>query len=156
EEIPQRRAYAAEYERVVTYSGFAATHTARHLPGHGLDHLPIDIIHPAVDPLGSRIPLPRRKAIVSVGRFFYEGHSKRQDRLIECFRQLRRPGLSLHLAGWVGSHPSSIAMFEDCKRRAEGLPVHFYPNASRRQIQSLLQRSTCYWHGAGIGADPIT
>lgn len=156
EEVQRRRANAAEYERIVAYSGFAATHTARHLPGHGFENLPIEIIHPAVDPLGSWIPLPRRKAIVSVGRFFYEGHSKRQDRLIDCFRQLQASRLSLHLAGWVGSQPSSIAMFEDCKRRAEGLPVYFYPNASRQQIRSLLQRSTCYWHGAGIGADPIT
>src|SRR4051812_44055062 len=48
-----------------------------------------------------------------------------------------------------------VEMYERCVRLAEGMSVSFYPNASREEIGALYRRCTCYWHGTGLGADPI-
>jgi glycosyltransferase involved in cell wall biosynthesis len=34
------------------------------------------------------------------------------------------------------------------------LPVTLYPNATRADLARLYAEADCYWHGAGLGADP--
>jgi glycosyltransferase involved in cell wall biosynthesis len=46
-------------------------------------------------------------------------------------------------------------MYEKCLHLAEGLAVKFHPNASRAEIGRLYAQCACYWHGAGLGADPV-
>ena len=91
-----------------------------------------------------------------MGRFFNIDHSKRQDELIGAFRTLNDAGWSLHLAGAIRFGGPHQAMYDECVRLAEGMSVQFHPNASRAEIGRLYRQSTCYWHGTGLGADPVT
>jgi glycosyltransferase involved in cell wall biosynthesis len=118
---------------------------------------PIHIIYPAADRVTPEQEAVQReqKAILSVGRFFDVG-GKCQDQLIQAFRKLDGEGWSLHLAGATYQGETRYAMYEKCVRLAEGLSVRFYPNASRAEIGRLYSQCTCYWHGAGLGADPET
>jgi glycosyltransferase involved in cell wall biosynthesis len=59
------------------------------------------------------------------------------------------------LAGAIYQGKTRYAMYEKCLRLAEGLSVKFYPNASRVEVGRLYAQCTCYWHGAGLGADPV-
>jgi glycosyltransferase involved in cell wall biosynthesis len=115
----------------------------------------IHVIYPAADPIPADGLFVERKpkTILSVGRFFDVG-SKRQDELIRAFRQLDGAGWSLHLAGAIYEGKTRYAMYDTCVRLAEGLSVKFYPNAARAEIGLLYSQCTCYWHGAGLGADP--
>jgi len=60
------------------------------------------------------------------------------------------------LAGAIYEGPTRYAVYDNCVRLAEGLSVEFYPNASRAEIGRLYSQCTCYWHGAGLGANPET
>jgi len=144
------------YHGIVVYSDYSRKHAADQLLRRNYPALPLHIISPPVDRVRSDAGVRRRRGmIVSVGRFFEGAHSKRQDALIDCFRALsQRVVASLHLAGAVSS--SAQGYFEACVKSATGLPVHFYPNASRRQIGALYQEAECYWHGAGLDADPVS
>ncbi|MGH7904612.1 MAG: glycosyltransferase family 4 protein [Candidatus Dormibacteraceae bacterium] len=118
---------------------------------------PIDV--PESDPdWGSK-----EKMILSVGRFFAGGHSKRHDFMIEAFRDLCDAGLEgwrLHLAGYVHREPRNVGYFERVRRLAVGYPVRIHEDASFEELQDLYRRAAIYWHASGWSVDtdvhPIT
>jgi glycosyltransferase involved in cell wall biosynthesis len=112
---------------------------------------PIDV--PVEPPSWDR----KRQIILSVGRFIRTGHSKRQDVMVEVFRQLVQGGLrgwELHLAGSVHRDAAHAGYLETVRELAHGLPVHLHPDVSHAEIQDLYRRASIYWHAAGFGADP--
>lgn len=151
-DVPRRLSYFPHYDRIVVYSDYTKSHLKQQLRTLPIPERPIDVIHPAVDPMGAIFSGRRARTIVSVGRFV---PAKRQHELIDIFSQLRIPGSSLHLAGAIGSRPEHVATYRNCQQLAQDLPVSFYPNASRSQIGLLYRQASCYWHGHGLGADPI-
>lgn len=157
EDLPIRLIYLSQCERIVVNSAYTAHHLRLRLAELSAPAKPIEIIYPAADPVSpEQESVPReRKSILSVGRFFDIG-SKCQDELIRAFQQLKGGGWALHLAGAVYQGQIRYAMFDKCVRLAEGLPVRFYPNASRAEIGRLYSQCASYWHGAGIGANPET
>lgn len=97
------------------------------------------------------------KVIVSVGRFFASGHSKRHDVMARAFRELCDEGLrgwELHLVGSVhrGS-PADVAYFERVQELAHGYPIHVHPDAPGATVDELYWRASVYWHAAGYGVD---
>ncbi|GAC1656114.1 MAG: hypothetical protein NVS9B1_10680 [Candidatus Dormibacteraceae bacterium] len=97
--------------------------------------------------------------ILSVGRFFAGGHSKRHDLLIEAFRDLCDGGLKgwhLDLAGAVHRDGPHAGHFEAIRARAAGYPISFHPDVSLERLNELYGRASLYWHAAGHGgtADP--
>ncbi|HKP03538.1 MAG TPA: glycosyltransferase family 4 protein [Chthoniobacterales bacterium] len=152
-----RLIYLSHCESIVVYSEYAKAHLSARLAELSAPAKPIQIIHPAADLISPEREVNQRepKSILSVGRFFDVG-SKCQDALIEAFRELDGQGWSLHLAGAIYQGETRYAMYDKCLRLAEGLSVKFYPNASRAEIGRLYSECLCYWHGAGIGADPLT
>jgi glycosyltransferase involved in cell wall biosynthesis len=94
--------------------------------------------------------------ILSVGRFFVGGHSKRQDALIEVFKsivsQVSQPS-ELHLAGSSMPEPQHMDYLAGLFEMAEGYPVIFHVNPSMERLHQLYREATLYWHGTGIGAD---
>ncbi len=158
-ELTRRLALWPRYERVVVNSEYSGRHTRQNLMKIPARARPIHVIHPAVNRVRAGSDSVRRKpgAILSVGRFFSDYHSKRQDELIAAFRHVRGTGLSLHLVGTVHSNSAnSQAMYELCRELARNLPVTFYPNATRAELGRLYQQAACYWHGTGLGADSET
>jgi glycosyltransferase involved in cell wall biosynthesis len=112
---------------------------------------PIDI--PASEPDWSA----KRNIIVSVGRFFSGGHSKRHDVLVQVFKGLHDSGhrWELHLVGSAHRDRAvDVEYLERVQAMARGYPIHIHADASRQELEDLYRRSAIYWHAAGYGADP--
>jgi glycosyltransferase involved in cell wall biosynthesis len=99
----------------------------------------------------------KEQLVVSVGRFFAGGHTKRQDVLVEAFRTLCDGGVTgweLHLAGGVHRDAQHAGYYERVAERAQGYPIVLHPDAGYAEVQDLYRRASLYWHAAGYGADP--
>ena len=97
----------------------------------------------------------KERRILSVGRFFAGGHSKRHDVLVEAFKRLCDGGLEgwrLDLAGSVHREGPHRGYYERVRALAEGYPVDFHPDASLEQLLELYRRASIYWHAAGLGS----
>lgn len=147
----------AGYERVVLYSPFVARHYTREAARMGVGHMPVSVVSPSAVLARAASIAAKRAQVVSVGRFFVGGHSKRHDFMIEAFKQLhaRCPGVTLHLAGSLSAEPRHMAHYEKLVAQAAGLPVQFHVNASQETIVALYAHSAVYWHAAGVGVDEL-
>jgi GT2 family glycosyltransferase/glycosyltransferase involved in cell wall biosynthesis len=156
EDIRRRSAWYAGYDRVVVYSAFVKEAMAARARAAGLRELPIEIVSPAV-PLSSRPITKDKSGIVSVGRFFVGGHSKRQDLQIKAFRQLVESGRAgdavLHLVGSSSMERENRAFVSDCIAAAEGLPVEFHIDAGADVLDELYESCSLFWHSSGLGVD---
>lgn len=157
-ELIRRARFWPDYEGVVVYSNYAKRHLTDAVQAISAPKKPIRVIHPPVAEVKSATGPESRIAgtILSVGRFFSEAHSKRQDELIAAIRDLQPAEFVLHLAGAVHDNENSRRHFDLCRSLAGGLPIEFHPNAARTELGRLYAQSACYWHGAGLGADPET
>lgn len=151
----------AGYERVVLYSPFVARHYQREAARLGVGAVPVTVVAPSAvlaPPARAGAPIaPKRRQIVSVGRFYVGGHSKRHDFMIEAFKQLhaRCPDVTLHLAGSLSAEPRHMAHYEKLVAQAAGLPVQFHVNASQETIAALYASSSVYWHATGVGVNEL-
>ena len=97
----------------------------------------------------------KENIILSVGRFFLYPHNKKQEILIDVFRDNYKDkfkGYKLVLAGGL-TEKSGEDYLSDLKNKAKGLPVEFIINATFAKINDLYSRSKIYWHAAGFGED---
>jgi glycosyltransferase involved in cell wall biosynthesis len=115
-----------------------------------------ELLYPPVQ-IGQFETLPKRPHIISVGRFFVEGHSKKQLEMISLFRRLCDEGL----AGWTyhvvgGTHGGAEAQryLDQCRDLARGYPVVLYPDAPLRELVRLYGEASLYWNATGYGEDP--
>lgn len=118
----------------------------------------INFVHyPMVNLAELKSNLPKEKIILSVGRFFRQLHSKRQDALVELFKKLCKEhprlmrGYSLVLIGAVEDE-SYVA---EVKKLAKGLRVEFYHDISREELIKWYKRAKVYWHATGYGVDEL-
>lgn len=97
-------------------------------------------------------PLAKKKQILSVGRFFGYLKGKKQEILIDTFKQfINEHGLtdwSLHLAG--GAVKGDEKYLDYLKNISEGYKIFFYPNISLGKLEKLFGQSRIYWHAAGF------
>ena len=115
------------------------------------------VVNPPIDvPEQEPYWAAKEKLIVSVGRFFTGGHSKRHDVMVRAFRQLcdeGHDGWELHLAGAVHrDRPVDREYFDRVARLARGYPVHLHTDGPREKIEGLYRRASIYWHAAGYVA----
>lgn len=115
-----------------------------------------EVIYPPVAPVDRR-GSKKEKIILSVGRFTGFHTAKKQDILLEAFRQGVKDKL---LTGWRlvfvgGLLDSDEEYFSRLKKMAYDLPVEFLPNAPLTKLIDLYRRASIYWHAAGYGeTDP--
>ena len=98
----------------------------------------------------------RKKQILSVGRFFAIGHSKKQIEMIEAFldHEEELADCTYHLAGSVSDRPED----REYLRRAQELAdrsdrVFLHINCSYDELQELYRESSFFWHATGYGVD---
>lgn len=99
----------------------------------------------------------KKNWVCSVGRFFTLGHGKKQEILIQAFKRFYDLGNSdwkLHLIGGLANDPSNIDYLYKLKSLAEGYPIHFHLNISRRELETIYRKSKIYWHATGFGENP--
>lgn len=117
----------------------------------------IDLVHQPMVKLPSNKAKQdhKKKIILNVGRFFKQLHSKRQDILVDLFRQLKEKhpqasaGWKLVLVGLVEDQ----AFTDQLKREAQGLPIEFYHQVSRDDLEKWYSQASLYWHATGYGVD---
>ncbi|MGH2371797.1 MAG: glycosyltransferase, partial [Chloroflexota bacterium] len=149
--LPDERAmgYLDTYDVICPISAFADKWLHRYWGKRG------QILYPPVDVEQFAPREARRPIILGVGRFFRrEGHAKRQDAMIRAFRQMMREGLQgweLHLVGGSMAERRHLTYLEECRRLAEGLPIHFHVDAPLPELKELYESATIYWHAAGYG-----
>lgn len=93
----------------------------------------------------------KQKIILNVGRFFRQLHSKRQDVMVEIFRELRAQHANL-LRDWklvfVGVvEDQSYA--DEVRALAKDLPIEFHHQVSRAELLKLYGLASFYWHATG-------
>ncbi|PIY80086.1 MAG: hypothetical protein COY80_04650 [Candidatus Pacebacteria bacterium CG_4_10_14_0_8_um_filter_42_14] len=114
----------------------------------------VTVLHPMVA-TDDFTPRKKEKIILNVGRFFRHLHSKRQDVLVDIFRELsgKFPELvkdwQLVLVGSVEDEE----YFSEVKKKAANLPVKFITECNRPELISLYERSSIYWHATGFGVN---
>lgn len=141
-----------QYRAVIAYSDYARSHVVAALSAHQMPALPVEILYPPV-PGYVGDPELKRPIILSVGRFFAGGHSKRQDLMIDAFRNLLDhdvSGWELHIAGASVPSPAQIDYLSALRLRAADLPVVFHVNASKEQLAVLYRDASIYWHASGL------
>ncbi len=116
------------------------------------------LLNPAVMPIPS---LLKKNTILAVGRFFPHLHSKKQEVLIEvfknmcgCYSSLQSPwgeGWNLMLAGSVVE--SDREYLSKMKKQAAGFPIDFYENVPFSKITELYGAAKIFWHAAGYSED---
>lgn len=120
----------------------------------------IDLVHqpliPAKEISQVAKEIEKEKVILSVGRFFKQLHSKRQDVLVDIFRELRKKYPKL-MKDWklvlIGSVEDKNYLSE-IKRKKRGLPVEFHHDIPRDELEKWYARASIYWHAAGFGVNP--
>lgn len=112
------------------------------------------VLQPMVDSALFSLPNKKEKIILHVGRFFTQLHSKRQDVLVENFRQLllTHPEFRswrLELVGGV----EDAQYFQKIKRASLGLPITLHTDCSRAELLELYSKASIYWHATGFAVD---
>jgi len=102
-------------------------------------------------PVPSIKPANKTDTILSVGRFEPSLNAKKQDILIQAFKELspKLPSWKLVLAG-ASSSDDWIKLLQ---KKAIGFPIEFILNSSYEHLSSLYAESKLYWHAAGFGVD---
>ncbi|EKE14462.1 MAG: glycosyl transferase family 2 [uncultured bacterium] len=99
----------------------------------------------------------KEKIILSVGRFFSHLHSKRQDLIIQTFKELKKKskkfaGYKLILAG--GLMEEDRDYFNSLKDLAKNdSSIIFKPNIKLYELYKLYEFSNYFWHFTGYGVD---
>lgn len=97
-------------------------------------------------------PANKEKLIISVGRFFRWPHNKKQDILIDAYKQLHK--LS-EFKDWrfvlIGSVDKGEQDYlEEIKLKAKGLPIEIIPNIDFTLLTKFYGKAMIYWHAAGF------
>lgn len=119
----------------------------------------IDFVHWPLVELDQFQPhqVKKEKLILSVGRFFKQLHSKRQDILIQAFIKLIHQNPKL-MQGWrlvlVGA-PEDQLWVRELKKMAKGYPVEFRHQVNRAKLIKLFQQASFYWHATGYKVNEL-
>lgn len=144
----------ATYECIICYSDYVRHWIREYWARDAV------VVSPPIDVPSADVDWERKsQVIVSVGRFFEGGHSKRQDTLVHAFASMCRDGLmgwELHLAGSL--QPADLEYYRSLEAASRTHPIELHPDASHAEVSELYERAAIYWHAAGFGPDedPLT
>jgi glycosyltransferase involved in cell wall biosynthesis len=116
-------------------------------------HRDATVLAPQIQ-LGAFDPRSKQSLILSVGRFFASGHSKRQDILIAAYKLLPktlRDSWRLVLAGGFLGDENALAYLKQLQRDAAGHNITFELNVPQPRILELYTHASLFWHATGFG-----
>jgi glycosyltransferase involved in cell wall biosynthesis len=111
------------------------------------------VIYPPVD-IENFKPGKKRNIILSVGRFSQLLQAKRQDILIDSFKELCGQGLKewqLILAGAAGVGGKEY--FKKLKSKAGEYPIELLADVDFKTIKKLYSEAKIFWSASGFGID---
>lgn len=97
---------------------------------------------------GKKIPV-----ILSVGRFTDSLHNKRQDVLVEAFKNLFDEGFEDWKLVLVGNDREGKRLVNRIHKLIKNYPIQVLTEATHAQLNKLYASSSIYWHAAGFGID---
>lgn len=114
--------------------------------------------HPLVNIQELRTNQNKEKIILSVGRFFKQLHSKRQDVLVRIFGKLceEHPELTKDYRLVLIGAKEDEDYVREIKQLAMGLRVEIYHDLSRDELVKWYKKSQIYWHATGYDVDEKT
>lgn len=102
--------------------------------------------------LRSQTPIKKEKIILSVGRFFCQLHSKRQDVLVDFFKSLLELDPQA-LKGWklvlLGQKEDEV-FAKKVESLAANLNIAILYEADRKTLLKLYKQASIYWHASGF------
>ena len=150
----QHPQFLGSYDTLVANSRFTQRHILEQWNRRS------EVIYPPV-PLPESLPDNKKEDIIlSVGRFFAAGGSKKQEILIDAFARIAewqlkgsKRSFEFHLAGSYDEDSQIdreyVEMLED---RAKGIDgIHFHFNASCSELGDLYRRAKIFWAATGFG-----
>lgn len=115
------------------------------------------VLYPEIDATLLTTRTKKTNLILSVGRFFPQLHSKRQDILVEAFARLLKEQPTL-MKNWqlvfVGSVENK-SFYDKIVQQAKGLPISFQTNLDHQGINDLYAQARLFWHATGFGIDQV-
>ena len=119
-------------------------------------HAGSEILSPPVDEVGSG-DTAKKKIILSVGRFFAHNHNKKQDVMVDAFREMYEggacPGWEFHLCGGTEKGPAHEEYLAGVVAKAQGYPVFIHTDIGREELELLYREASIFWHATGFGED---
>jgi len=108
-------------------------------------------------PATSRQPANEKlDRIISVGRFSFGGHRKRQLEMVQSFAQLRRElndKVDYACIGGLGDSHEDLAYFEEVDAAARSCGADVRTNVASPELAALLAKAKVFWHATGFGDD---
>jgi len=139
------------FSKIICNSEFTTKFYQNSLPSK------INILYPPVDVDKFESSDDKENIILSVGRFDNVLNAKKQDILIDAFKELFEDkkifGWKLVLAGGSLSKPEKNSYLRYLKKKAGNLPIHFVINPSFTDLKDIYSKSKIYWHAAGFDVD---
>lgn len=113
------------------------------------------VVYPPID-VDSFKPGKRENIILCVGRFTNLLHNKRQDVLIDVFKQMMK-NWKLGIDGWrlilTGGDREGKQYVIKLKKMAAGYPIEIITNPQFNYLKSLYGKAKIFWTAAGFGID---
>lgn len=134
--------------KIICYSSFMARIIKDRLDSESY------ILPPSVEETNKSY-LPKKNIILSVGRFFLYPHNKKQEVLIDVFKENYSgsfKGYKFILAGGL-TEESGTSYLAMLKKNAFGFPIEFKVNIGFDELAFLYKNAKIYWHAAGFGED---
>lgn len=117
----------------------------------------IKVLYPPVDINKFSISKNKENIILSVGRFDNILNAKKQDILIDAFKELHKNSSAkdwkLVLAGGSLKNPDENSYLKHLKNQSQNFPVEFVVNPNFETLKNLYSQSKIYWHAAGYHVD---
>lgn len=108
------------------------------------------VVYPPVDTKIFKA-LPKKKQIISVGRFHGTLKDKNHILLINSFKKIstnkKMQGWSLHLVGGTGG--GAAEYIKEVKDHAKGANIFIHTDASKTELVRIYGESAIYWHAKG-------
>jgi GT2 family glycosyltransferase/glycosyltransferase involved in cell wall biosynthesis len=148
------------YDSIVVNSDFTAHWTQRRLDEVGIKQAPpIAVLNPPVRTLAPQLGAaksPRGKLhLVTVGRFFVGGHSKRHDiflQIVKAAREISDVEITATIIGGVHPEDSARDLYATIRAEAEAMGgVDVIVDAATEEMASVLARADLYVHCTGYG-----
>ena len=120
---------------------------------------PSTVLYPPIDTANFIPATTKQNIILSVGRFDNILNAKRQDILVNAFKDMIK---SNHLKNWqfvlIGGSlekESKNLYLNNLKHQAKGFPIKFMVNSSFNDLKKYYSISKIFWHAAGFGVDEV-
>lgn len=109
------------------------------------------VVYPPVEQIkGSQ----KENIILSVGRFTKAMNAKKQEVLIQAFKEMCDNGLKEWKLVLAGSYlPEDKDFVDEIKHLSKRYPITVSANAPHSSLVEYYQKAKIYWHAAGFGED---